>query len=104
MARRGIYQLVVIFSVLLFVWTDVAVAQVLSGASEVTSDFKYLANNVTDDAIDLATSPLHARQPWSSRSNLTTISQRSFTLRLAASIPARRRSLAALYDGLIRKF
>jgi hypothetical protein len=62
MARHGIYQLAVIFWVLLFAWTDVAVAQTLSGASfggEVISDFKYLANNVTDDAIDLATAPLH---------------------------------------------
>jgi hypothetical protein len=31
----------------------VAVTQALGGASEVASDFKYFANNVTDDAIDL---------------------------------------------------
>jgi hypothetical protein len=55
------YHSVVTF-VSLFVWTGVAIAQTSSRASlggEVSSDFKNLANNVTDDAIDLATSPLH---------------------------------------------
>lgn len=50
------------FIVLLFTWTSVAAAQAAGAVSlggELTSDFKYLANNTAADTIDIASSPLH---------------------------------------------
>lgn len=60
--KDSIYCVVVLFSASLLVRTGVALAQTSRRTSlggEFTSDVKYLANNVTDDAIDLATAPLH---------------------------------------------
>jgi membrane-associated phospholipid phosphatase len=55
----------VVTVILLVAWTGVAPARPPGAPSvggEVTSDFKYLANNVVDDTIDIATSPLHLNE------------------------------------------
>jgi len=61
-AKRYGYVSGLVLPILLLACSKVVSAQTASVANQLTSDFKYVANNTAEDVIDVATSPLHLEQ------------------------------------------